>query len=277
MANTNPKVGQIGEVISSAYVETIRYFSNRNFSDFDVLFIKASALTSELVEALRITNPKDFSELDEMLETAKGDFAEFLDHGGLAFVFMDRDPNVAVVKPVDGFLLSAETELSLVMLDPEQFSLHYKSGNEFAPLNDLEEFHKRFGFTYKFLWDEVDGIGLFRPKRGSKGFAGFGKKIGAGYVYGLPQARFRPTLSYSEEDTFSKTMANLIRVNRKIDSESLSVPDCANEFVIGDEGKHVELKKNLEREKAELEARIAQNEKDLRRFREIKSLGICGR
>jgi len=276
MGDIKLKIGEIGETVNAESVERLRYFSNRNFSDFDVLLIRTSALAAELADISKMSHRIEYPELDEMLETAKGDFAEFLDHGGLAFVFVDRDPKQRWGQALTDFQLSYENELSLVGLDHEKFSLHYKSGNEFGPMYELEEFGKHFGFKYRFLWDEVDGTGMIKTKRGAKGFAAFRKKVGAGYVYGLPEAGYRPLFNSSERATFNKVLKDLIEATRKIDSDSLTVPDWANEFVFGDEGKYADLKKELERERAELDERIGQNEKDLKKFIEIKSLIFAG-
>jgi len=274
MSDTKIKIGQIGDVVNAFQVEKIDYFSNRNFSDFEVLLVKVSKLSRELADLLRLLHRPRHQELDAFLEWTRAELSMFFDHCGLVLLFVDQIPSINLVEPLEGFQMSNENEFSLMMLDANDFDLQHKVGKEFAPLHEFEELHKHFRFKYQFLWNKVAGTPIFKPKRG-KGYAGFKFKVGKGWIYGLPEAMYQPSFDHITTRDFLSDIQQLYDKASK-DSSALKVPAWAEKYLIGNEQQYVVIKKELEKEKAELESKIIENEKQLEKFSELKRLLFAG-
>jgi hypothetical protein len=175
---------------------------------------------------------------------------------------------------MEGFQMSNENEFSLMMLDTNDFDLQHKVGKEFVPLHEFEELRKHFRFKYQFLWNKVAGTPIFKPKRGN-GYGGFRCRMGKGWIYGLPEAMHQPSVDHTSSLAFSNDIQQLYDKGRK-DSSALKVPARAEKYLIGNEQQYVAIKKELEKEKAELESKIVENEKQLEKFSGIKRLLFAG-
>jgi len=270
MLNAALKIGQIGDILDdSGAVESIHYFSNRNFSDFDILLVKVSKLYKELTENFKLAHSLEYARIDAFLDMTKTEFREFLNHGGLVLLFLDQIPMEKPVEPVTAFQLRNENEFSLLMLNSDDFDFHTKVGNEFGQLGDLEGLQAYFKFQYRFLWDQVAGTPLFKPKKG-KGYAGFKSKVGKGWIYGLPQATRRPFVD-------GGTLSAIKTLREGIYNDiSLQIPGWVERFLVGDEEKYAVLKKKLEKEQKLLQEKILENEQQLEQFLEIKRLIFTG-
>lgn len=274
MLNAALKIGQIGDIVEAFQIEKINYFSNRNFSDFEVLLVKVSQLYKELKDALSIVHDLTYEQRDAFLNECKTEFSAFLNHGGLVLLFVDQQPNISLVDPVGHFQVSKENEFSLMMLDTSDFELHHKAGKEFSPLGELEELHRDFEFKYQFLWDSVTGTPLFKPKR-ARGYAGFKCKAGNGWIYGLPEPRLKPVYDRHTVGFFVAVIQRLYDKSRK-DHSGLQAPGWVEQYLIGDEQQYALIKKALEQERKALDEKIAQNEQQLQKFLEIKRLIFVG-
>lgn len=274
----NIKIGQIGTVIISNYIESISFFGNRNLLDFDVILIDSAQLFSDLRLTVGTERTEQRTEsLAKNFESRIEEFKEFFQHGGLALLSLTANPFTEIAPGSSINVDLAKKRISdIFSLDPEAYSLKTNSGDTFRDSAELAKLGELIRFKYSYLFEKHDGFAVLSPIRG-KGVAAIRKSVGKGSIYLLPAGQNQLNINVEHVQAHLESILMELQQKGKATVKSeIVAPEWTDKHLLFNEEKFVLSKNKLAEQKALIEQEIFLNEERLSEFRYLKRLLYAG-
>jgi len=276
-------IAEIGDLFNKNYVNQMKLLSDDYLLDADVLLISIRALQLEFSQLMDVKDVVDFFMPTDKLEVFQNKVAQrkkhleqYLDRGGVLFVFVDNDP-------IYTFRLghgpdSKDSKIDfreILLLNPGDFKTEQMRGSNIIYADSAYlDFFNGWDVSYNFVYNKFKGFAAARVKNTNQAIS-VAVPHGRGIIFLLPDLKLSAD-DYNDYENrlFDARLAILNFIHQfevsKPHVQNIALPDWCNEYFLGEEGNEVKAMRDLRDELAEVQQRINTQQELLDNYKTLK-------
>lgn len=255
---------EIGNMLQDGFANQMTFNSDDYLLDADVLLISISALQLEFSQLMYVDgiatyymSQEKFRDFEKKIEQRKKQLQQYLDRGGILFVFIDNDPLYSY--KFDKGENSRDMEfdfLDIVMLNSTDYKIESVRGTNIIFTNEIYlDFFQPWDISYQFIYKQFKGIATAKVKNTGQAISVRVPK-GKGIIMLLPDLKLSADDYNDYENRLREVRIAILNFVRRFEDnkpqiQEIGLPKWCDNYYLGDEIEKVSILEKLQIELAE--------------------------